>query len=405
MISKFKKRFWLAGGLIGVLAVAAATYLSIWSTGPREPEEKGLSQAGSSVATELLRPVKVYCVKPAEGAVRTYTGVVRPRRETDLGFRVPGKIVARLVEVGDHVAAGQVLARLDPVDYELAEKIADADLAAARAESSNAAKEESRFRELSRTGAASDSEVDRAIDGRKTADARVERATRALAQAKNRVAYCMLSSDVDGVVTSMPAEVGQVVGEGTPVARVAHSGDMEAVISLPENRADDAQGTATMNVWGEVGPAYVLSLRELSPSVDPMTRTYQARYTIHDPGVDVALGRTVTVQLRSSAIRAVAISASTDKSKTPTQFNTGTNDQFASPDGYFVPLTSLFDRDDKPAVWRVIGDRLEAVPTNILAFHADGAIVSGGVEAGDWIVAVGVQKVDAAMRVRPWEPK
>lgn len=399
-----KKRLWFFGGVISILAVATATYLAASGSSVQSSELAPPNGVGSPIDT--IRPVKVYRVKPAQDAVRSYTGIVSPRRETDLGFRVPGKVVARLVEVGDRVTAGQVISQLDAADYELAVNISEAELVAAEAEARNASKEESRYRELSKSGAASASEVDRAIDGRTAADARVDRAKRALAQAQNRLKYCTLSVDVDGVITTLPVEIGQVVGEGTSVARVAHAGELEAVISLPENRADDAKGVAQMTVWGEVGTSYDLTLRELSPSVDPTTRTYQARFTIQNPGVDVTLGRTATVRLRAVSPRTKTTLASTSADENlAKEGRNGLDGHPAGRDGYFVPLAALFDHEGQQAVWRVVEDRLEVVPIDVLAYQEDEAVVRGDLQPGDAIVAAGVQKIDASFRVRPWEGK
>jgi RND family efflux transporter MFP subunit len=337
-----------------------------------------MGSAPTFMATpDVEKPVRVHRVAATTAAVRTYTGVVKPRYESDLGFRVGGKVVTRLVNVGDRVTAGQVIARLDPTDYELAVRIAEADVTAARAEAGNAAKEDERFRRLALSGAASQSELDRVQDGRKAADARVDRADRSFMLAKNRLSYCELKADADGVVTALPVEVGQVVAEGLPVARIARAGELEAVVNLPENRAEDAQSVARATVWGETSTGYAVKLRELSPTADLATRTYQARFSIRDPGHDVTIGRTVTIHVGTPATRPTVT----------------------------VPLTAVRQQDGQAAVWRVDGDRLISVPVNVASYRDDEAVIAGGLRPGDVVVAAGVQKLDAGLRVRTWEGK
>jgi multidrug efflux system membrane fusion protein len=368
------KRFWIITGSVGAVAAAGAL-LAVSNYGSSRVHAK--NSQPSAIQNSEPRPVRVHRVSAATPSERTYTGVVKPRYETDLGFRVAGKIITRSVEIGDQVLAGQVIAQLDPTDYELAVQIAEAELVASKAEEKNAIKEEARFRRLAEQSATSDTQVERAIANLTAATAHVDRAERSLSQARNRLAYCTLKADADGVVTALSAEVGQVVAEGTPITRVARMGELEAVINLPENRADDAKALATVTVWGEEGLGYRATLRELSPSVDATTRTYQARFSIHDPGPSVMLGRTVTIHLSPDA----------------------------SLSEMAIPLTAVMRQGNQTAVWKIEGDQLVAAPVVISAYHEEMAIISDGVESGDEIVAAGVQKIDAGIRVRPWEGK
>ncbi len=358
-----------------VLGVLALVGLGMAAThGTVTPSAVALTGVG---VNDLLRPVKVVRVVPdAKTATQTYTGVVRARYEADLGFRVGGKVTARLVEVGDAVRAGQPLARLDPTDYDLAVKSAEAELTAAEAAARNAASEDDRFRRLAGSGATSQSEADRTRDTRKSAAARVDQLTRAVTLARNRLGYCTLAADADGVVMALSVEVGQVVAEAQPVARVARDGDREAVVSVPENRVAEARAaTARATLWSVAGPGYPAVLRELSPSADPTTRTYQARFTLQQTKDEATLGRTVTVHLAGPNASA----------------------RFA------LPLAALTRHGDGPAVWRVDGDRLVLTPVTVADYREDAVVVTAGVGAGDVVVAAGVQKLDAGLRVRPWE--
>lgn len=311
---------------------------------------------------------------------QAYTGVVRARYETDLAFRVGGKIVSRHVEVGQRVTAGTVLFRLDPTDYRLALKAAEADLSAAEAEVVQATAEYDRDRQLIRREAVSVSELDKSRSAFGVATGRRDRAKELLTLARNRLAYCELIADAAGVVTKLPAEAGQVVAEGQVTARLARDGEREVVVSLPENRATAAKtARATVTLWASPGEPQAAALRELSPIADPVTRTYQARFTIERPGPEVALGMTATVHLAPDD---------------------------AAP-GYVLPLSCLLRTGNRPAVWVV--DRstgaLALTPVDVREYRQETVVLSGGVRPGQLLVTAGVQKLDPSLTVRPWEEK
>src|ERR1043166_4905689 len=147
----------------------------------------------------------------ATASEQTYTGIVRARYETDLAFRVGAKIVSRHVEVGQPVAAGTLLFRLDPTDYRLAVKAAEADLTAAEAEVVQATAEHDRQLRSYRSAVGSSSDLAKARSGQDVAVGRRDRAKEALTLARNRLSYCELTADADGVIMTLPAEPGQVV--------------------------------------------------------------------------------------------------------------------------------------------------------------------------------------------------
>lgn len=360
-------RFLVAAGLAGLAAGGGAVaYTAGGGVPPATPPVPAPPRAVrvQEVADEV------------EAAEQTYTGVIRARYEADLAFRVGAKIASRHVEVGQRVAAGTVLFRLDPTDYRLAVKAAESDLTAAEAEVVQTTAEDARLARLQ--GAASSSELDRARSARDVAVGRRDRAKETLTLARNRLAYCELTADADGVVTALPVEAGQVVAEGQVVARLARDGEREAVVSLPENRVEAARSArATVTLWAAPGESYPAALRELSPTADPVTRTYQARFTVRNPGPQVVLGMTATVHL-----------APTD----------------AAP-GYALPLSSLLRTGDRPAVWVV--DRrtgaLALTPVEVREYRHETVVLSGGVKPGQWVVTAGVQKLDPGLTVRPWE--
>jgi RND family efflux transporter MFP subunit len=330
--------------------------------------------ATSAIATPA-RPVQVQRVvfAPADEN-REFAGVVRARYETDLGFRVAGKIVARLINVGDRVRAGDVVARLDPRDLQLQVESADAELTAATSNLAQAAADELRYQNLRTRGYAAVADYERKKAAKDEAEGRMERAQRALDLAQNQLAYADLKADADGVITATLAESGQVVALGQAIARLAHRGEMEAVVALPETRLSEArQSAASVRLWSDPNRRFSARLRELSPQADTATRTYAARFTIENPDDTVALGMTATVVLSRPADTMVAK----------------------------VPLAAILNRGTGPAVYRVDDDGvLERRAVTVSSFNEVAALITSGLQDGDEIVTLGVQMLEAGQKVR-----
>jgi multidrug efflux system membrane fusion protein len=356
--------------LASVFVVAAGGFLkaSVDSSVDRQPETPA-------------RSVRVQEVR-GDWAVSesSYTGVVRARYESDLAFRVGGKVVSRHVELGERVRKGQPLFRLDPEDYELALKAAEADLAAAEAEVGYATAQDTRQQQvlLLHRGATSTADIEKARADRDMAVGRRDRAVKALALARNRQSYCTLAADADGIVTELPGEAGLVVIEGQSIARLARDGGLEAVVSLPENRVEAArEALARVTLWSAPDVSLAAVLREVSPSADPLTRTYQARFALPGAGPGVELGMTATVYL-------------TPAKSTP---------------GFVLPLSSLLRQSDRPAVW-VVGREAgppTLTPVDVCEYRQESVVITAGVKPGDLVVTAGVQKIDSGMVVQPWE--
>src|SRR5437870_1645632 len=232
----------------------------------------------------IERPVQVQRVAFANnGASREFVGVVRARYETDLGFRVAGKILDRPVNVGDQVRSGDVIAHLDAQDLKLQVESAEAELAAATSSLAQATADAERYATLKARGFAAVADFDRKKAAKDEAEGRLERARRALDLAKNQLGYAALTADSDGVITATPAEAGQVVAIGQPVARLARRGQKEAVVALPESYLGEARKCApSVRLWSDPDRSFSARLRELSPQADAATRTYAARFTIED---------------------------------------------------------------------------------------------------------------------------
>jgi RND family efflux transporter MFP subunit len=256
-------------------------------------------EANTAPAVKSERPVQVQRVSfESENAARDFVGVVRARYETDLGFRVAGKMIARLVNVGDRVRAADVVARLDPQDLKLQVQTAEAELGAAESNLAQTAADHERYAALRTRGYASIADFDRKKWAKDEAEGRLERAKRALDLARNQLDYTDLKADADGVITATLAEAGQVVAIGQAVARLAHRGEKEAVVALPETWLGEARkSTAAVRLWSDRERSFNAVLRELSPQADAASRTYAARFTIKDADDTVAFGMTATVTL------------------------------------------------------------------------------------------------------------
>jgi len=236
--------------------------------------------ATSSIDPRTQLPlVRVGAVEAAGEAERSFTGIVAARVQSDLGFRVPGKILERQVDTGQAVKRGQPLMRIDPTDLRLATRAHDEAVAAATARARQTAEDEARYRDLVSAGAVSASTYDKIKAAAEAAQAELKAAQAQADVARNETGYTVLLADADGVVVDTLAEPGQVVGAGQVVVRVAHAGRREGVIELPETLrpAIGSAGRASLYGSGLTGAA---KLRQLSDAANPQTRTFEARYVL-----------------------------------------------------------------------------------------------------------------------------
>jgi RND family efflux transporter MFP subunit len=335
-------------------------------------------EANTAPAPTSERPVQVWRVAfENETSAREFVGVVRARYETDLGFRVAGKIVTRLVSVGDRVRVGDVVARLDAQDLQLQSESAAAELRAAESNLAQTAADYERYTALRARGFASIADFDRKKLAKDEAEGRLERAKRSVELARNQLAYTDLKADADGVITATMAEPGQVVAVGQGVVRLAHRGEKEAVVALPESWLGDARkARATVRLWHDRDRSFTATLRELSPAADPASRTYAARFTIVDADDTVALGMTATVSL--------ALGSDTPVAR--------------------LPLSAILNRGNGPTVYVVDPNgALQQRPVAVSSFTESVAIVTSGLNAGDKVVTLGAQKLEAGLKVRTLE--
>jgi len=302
----------------------------------------------------------------SDAAANTYSGELRSRYETQLAFRVAGKIIERRVDAGATVKAGEVLARLDPADTASSATAAAAQLALAEADAR-------RYRELRAQNFVSQAALDAKETALKAAQAQAE-------LARNQNAYTTLVADSAGVVAAVAAEVGQVVAAGQTVFRVSRPGSMEVAIAVPESRVASLRigQPAEVSLWADASARYRGVLRELASVADPVTRTFAARVAIADTelaqsgGVRPLLGMTASVRFAAAA-------------QAPLH----------------VPLTAIFQQDGKPAVWVLAADSTVALrPVEVAAWGEKDATLAAGLVAGERIVVAGVHKLAAGEKVR-----
>jgi RND family efflux transporter MFP subunit len=321
------------------------------------------------------RPVLVASVHyEQESPERSFVGTVKPRIETDMGFRVPGKVARRLVDVGQTVDVGQPLATLDEVDLKLQAEQAEAEFRAATGVLAQAGAAEQRAKDLRAKGWATDAQLDSAKAAADEARARLNRAERSVELTRNSLSYATLMADSRGVVTATLVDPGQVVASGQTAIRVARFAEKEAVVAIPETLVGRAKdGTATVTLWSEPDRKYAAKLREIAPSADPATRTYLAKFSLPDAGEEVSLGMTATLTLADPQSERVAR----------------------------LPLSSLYSQGGDPSLYVVDhkGD-VTLKPVTVKSYESNNVVISGGVDEGASIVVLGVQKLDPSQKVR-----
>jgi len=314
-----------------------------------------------------------WVVQPAGTAERSFTGVVAARVQSDLGFRVGGKIIQRLVDVGQHVHRGDPLMRLDPNDLALSVTAQSSAVDAARARSVKADADLARLRGLVQQGAVSAQDYDLAVEAARSAKAQLDTAQAQSGLARNADEYAILRADVDGVVVSRSADAGQVVNAGQPVLVLAQDGPREALITLPETVRPSLGSSATASLYGAGKATLPAKLRELSHSADPFTRTYAARYVLGGDASSAPLGATVTLDL-------------------PQEDSTGET---------IVPLGAVYDRGHGPGVWIIGHDsQLTYRAVQVKSTGSETATVASGLNAGETVVAIGAHQLNDHEQVR-----
>jgi RND family efflux transporter MFP subunit len=349
-----------------LLSVIAAVPLALVACGDKTAPDP-------RTAAPLVRAVAVH---NAVTASRTFTGIVEARVQSDLGFRVAGKVLQRLVNAGQTVKRGQALMRIDPADLQLAVHAQQEAVAAARARAQQTAQDEERYRDLRGTGAVSASAYDQVKAAADAARAQLNAAQAQAQVARNASRYAELVADGDGVVMDTLAEPGQVVSAGQVVVRLAHAGRREAVIQLPETLRPAVGSVGQATLFGKDGVTVAAKLRQLSDTADRLTRTFEARYVLEGELADAPLGTTVSVRIPQ-----------------PRADLRG---------GLRVPIGALYDAGKGPGVWVIAGApaKVSWRPVAIVRLDDESACISGDLKQGERIVALGAQLLREGERVR-----
>ena len=323
-----------------------------------------------------VRPVLYAVAKPIE-AVRfgPFAGTVEPRYQSQLGFQIGGRVVARDVTVGDLVKKGQRLAALDTVVPRFALTRAEADVADAKAQAENAAATEARTRRLMEGGNVTQAQLDGTVANRDTAQARLTQAQASLQKARDQIGYTELHADFDGVVTQRNAEIGQDLSAGQTVVTVARPEVREAVVDIPDDlvAAMPKDGRFTVALQSAPAVTAVGTVRETAPFADSSTRTRRIRMSLENPPRAFRLGATITVSL----VRKVA-------------------------PRFVLPATAILSANGRDAVWIVnaAGDAAKRVPVTVTDRRGDYVGVESGLSAGDRVVVAGVHSLVEGQAIR-----
>lgn len=358
--------------LIGasVVALACATAV-IWHGTKGEA-------AGAGQNAPELKLVKTLAVKPApEPDSRLAIGEIRPQHESDLGFRMSGKLVQRLAAVGQTVSKGEVLARIEDQDCRNRLRSAEADVAAAQAVLVEAGAGESRIGALLRKGYATRANYDATLKNLRSAEAKLKSANIAVEMARDQLGYAELRADFDGIVTATGAEAGQSVNVGQMVVRVADPDSLDAVFSIAETafaNSSDARRPPLVTVSLLSNPAISTAgvIREVSPVADAATRTFQVKVALQNAPDQMRFGSSVAGRVNASGAPVVVL-----------------------------PGSALFDKDGKPAVWVVSASSATELKSVVIArYETDRVVVSDGLSEGDIVVTAGVNRLREHEKVR-----
>lgn len=326
---------------------------------------------------EEVRPVRVQPVAFETGReTLKLAGTLAPRLEAPLAFQVTGKLAGRPVEVGTRVVPGQVIGKLEPEDFALQLRRAQAQVASSEADLSRLQADLKRYEALKTSMVFTQATYDQRAAAAAVAQQTLIGARSQVAIAERQMGYTTLTADHGGIVTAVLAEPGQVVAAGQAVVRVARDEELEVSVPIPENRLAEARAAqdARVSLWAEPEKAYRVQLRELAASADPQTRTYLAKYTLLDRPQGGKMGMTATLMLAKGDAQAVAA----------------------------LPLSSLFQQGDKPAVWVVDAAKgaVTLKPVTVAAYHQDAVLLAGGVKDGELVVTAGVHRIDPGIKVR-----
>ena len=349
-----------------VAAAGAGTFFLVFET-----QKSEAVAADPRTAPPMVRVAEVSRTETGE---RSFTGTVASRVQSNLGFRVPGKIVQRMVDAGQQIKQGQPLMRIDETDLQLALTAKRNTVTAARAVLTQAQADEKRYATLVKNGlAATQQRYEQAKAALDTAAAQLAAAEADAKVAENAATYSVLLADSDGTVVDTLGDPGQVVAAGQTVVQLAQAGPREAVVWLPETLRPDIGSEAQASVYGGDGLSGKARLRQISDSADPQTRTYEARYVLEGAAASAPLGSTVTIKI-SDANRQSEVA---------------------------VPVGAILDDGSRTGVWTINGatSTVNFTPVEIKRIGDETAFVTG-VGVGQQVVALGAHLLENGATVR-----
>lgn len=351
---------------VGLVTVAAGGAALLQASG---------SQAAAAPGDPRTQPplVRIVQTRAAAGAMRDQTGIVAARVQSQLGFRVAGKVVERLVDVGQQVRSGQPLMRIDDTDLGLALAARRTAIDAARAVLAQAEADERRYAGSVQGGWAPEQRYEQARAALETARAQLAAAEAEAEVARNAATYATLIADRDGTIVSVAAEPGQVVAMGQPVVTLAESGPREAVVSLPETVRPALGAPAEAVLHGREDQVFAARLRQLSDAADPVSRTFEARYVLEGEAARAPLGATVVIRIPAAPVT--------------TEVE--------------VPLGAVLDTGQATGLWVMAegGTAVAFHPVTLTRLTGETAVVSG-IAAGRDVVAMGAHMLSPGARVR-----
>ena len=333
-------------------------------------------QPEADTAPPQVRPVRtVTVVKRDVGETVSFTGRIQAENEARLGFRIPGRMIERPINVGDHVEPGQVVARLEPHDELNALRTAQAGVAAAQARLNETQNIFERQKTLLARDIASRAQFEQAEATLKTARAQLDTAEAQLKAAKDRVSYTELRVDAAGTVVATGAEAGEVVQAGQMIVRVARKDGRDAVFDVPAQvlRSAPSDPLITVNLTDDPTVTATGRVREVSPQADPVTRTFEVKVGLTDPPAAMRLGSTIVGRMQLDTAPVIEI-----------------------------PATALTESDRRPAVWVVDPKSLTVSLRNVEVARNDPATVaiSEGLDTGDIVVTAGTQALHPGQKTR-----
>ena len=340
------------------------------------PFALALAACNQETASVEIRPVRTIVVDPKPIVDnRQAIGEVKPRYESDLSFRVDGKVISRRVDVGTVVKQGDLLATLDVQDYRNKLLSAEADVASAQAALVETQDTEARQRKLLKNGWTPQATYDTALHNVQAAEAKLAAAKASLALARDQLKYTKLTADFDGVIPAVGAEPGQNVSSGQMVVKLARMTDKDGVFNVAETALLHHTEGAEVIVWPLSNPKLEIEgvLREVAPVADPTTRTYTVKVTLKDPPPEIRFG--MSIGGRWKGISAPVIT---------------------------LPLSALFEKNGSPAVWvfnRQSGTA-ELKTVTVARYEADTVLIASGLAKGDIVITAGINTLREGEKVR-----